>query len=177
MKYVAFLRAVNVGGNSNVPMAALKAGLAADGFSDVRTYINSGNVIFSASSADAKTLAARVEKTIATQTGMPIRALVMNRAAVQRIVDFIPVEWVDDPVMRCYVLLLWKEVDDGKILAQLPGNPAIEDLRYTRGAVIWRLDRKDLGKSKMTRLVGTPLYKQLTIRSVNTVRKLNELLA
>jgi uncharacterized protein (DUF1697 family) len=175
--YVTFLRAINVGGNSIVSMAALKDVFAGLGFSDVRTYINSGNVIFSTSAAETTTLAARIEKAIEKQTGLPIKALVLSRTALKKIVDFIPAGWVDDRVMRCYVILLWKELDDRKILAQLPSSPAIEDVRYTPGAAIWRVDRKNQGKSKMTRIVGTPLYKQLTIRSVNTIRKINELLA
>jgi uncharacterized protein (DUF1697 family) len=175
--YVAFLRAINVGGNSIVSMAAFKDAFVALGFSDVRTYINSGNVIFSTSSAATQTLAARIEKSIEKQTGMPIKALVLSRAALKQIVDFIPADWVDDRVMRCYVILLWKAVDDPKILAQLPSNPAVEDVRYTPGAVIWRVDRENLGKSRMTRLIGTPLYKQLTMRSANTIRKINALVA
>lgn len=177
MTYVTFLRAINVGGKSVVSMATLKDAFAALGFSDVRTYINSGNVTFSTSAADTQTLTARIEKAIEKETGMPIKALVVSRTALKKIVDFIPANWVDDRVMRCYVILLWKGVDDRKILAQLPSNPATEDVRYTPGAVIWRVDRKNLSKSTMTRIIGTPLYKQLTMRSVNTVRKLNELLA
>ena len=175
MDYVAFLRAINVGGNSIVSMAAIKAAIATLGFSDVRTFINSGNVLFSTAKGDTRTIAARIEKAIEEQTGLPIRALVLSRSALRKIVEFIPADWVDDRVMRCYVILLWKDVDERKILGQLPSNPAIEDLRYTPGAVIWRLDRKNLGKSKLTRIVGTPLYKQLTMRSVNTIRKLNDL--
>lgn len=177
MTYVSFLRAINVGGKSIVSMATLNQAVAALGFLDVRTYINSGNVIFSTSAADTQTLAARIEKTLERETGIPIKALVLSRRALKAIVDFIPADWVDDQTMRCYVILLWKGVDDRTILDQLPSNPAIEDLRYTPGAVIWRLDRKNLSKSRLTRIVGTPLYKQLTMRSVNTIRKLNELLA
>jgi uncharacterized protein (DUF1697 family) len=51
--------------------------------------------------------------------------------------------------MRTYVLLLWKELDD----------------------------RENLGRSQMNRIVGTPLHKMITIRSANTMRKLNELTA
>jgi uncharacterized protein (DUF1697 family) len=43
--------------------------------------------------------------------------------------------------------------------------------------VIWQVDRKDIAKSRMNRIIGTPYYKQITIRSANTVRKLNELTA
>ena len=50
MKYVALLRGVNAGGNRKVPMAELRETFADMDFSDVSTYINSGNVIFSSQS-------------------------------------------------------------------------------------------------------------------------------
>jgi uncharacterized protein (DUF1697 family) len=49
-------------------------------------------------------------------------------------------------------------------------------MRYVAGAIVWRVDRKNIMRSRMTRLMGTPLYKQMTIRNVNTTRKLVELM-
>ncbi|HEV2415699.1 MAG TPA: hypothetical protein VGX27_12920, partial [Candidatus Dormibacteraeota bacterium] len=87
-----------------------------------------------------------------------------------------PRNWVDDKTMRTYVLLLWKELDDRKIVDRLPAKPGVDELKYTPGAVIWRVDRVNVTKSQMNRLVGTLLYKKITIRSANTMRKLNELM-
>jgi uncharacterized protein (DUF1697 family) len=177
MVYVAFLRGINVGGNAIIPMASIKETLVALGLADVRTYINSGNVIFSARASDGGKLAARIEKALEERTGMAIKALVIDHKNLKRVVDAIPPKWVDDKTMRTYVLLLWKELDDIKILERLSTNPAVDNLKYTPGAVIWQVARKDLTKSRMNRMVGTPVYKQMTIRSANTMRKLNELTA
>ena len=175
MTYVAFLRGVNVGGRSIVSMAAIKEALVALGLSDVRTYINSGNVIFSTRASDAQRLTARIEKALEQHTGMAIKVLVMDHKTMKKLVDAIPRNWVDDQTMRTYVLLLWKELDDRRILDQLPIKPGVDELRYTPGAVVWRVDRENVGRSQMNRIVGTPLYKMITIRSANTMRKLNEL--
>jgi uncharacterized protein (DUF1697 family) len=175
MTYVAFLRGVNVGGNSIVSMAAIKEAHTALGLSDVRTYINSGNVIFAARSSNAQRLAGRIEKALEEHTGMAIKVLVMDHTALKRLVGAIPRDWVDDKTMRTYVLLLWKELDDRTILARLPIKPGIDELKYTPGAVIWRVDRENVSRSHMNKIVGTPLYKKITIRSANTMRKLNEL--
>ncbi len=175
MTYVAFLRAVNVGGKGIVSMAAIKEAIVAIGLSDVRTYINSGNVIFSTRESDAHRLAARIESALEQHAGVAIKVLVMDHKALKRIVDAIPRNWVDDKTMRTYVLLLWKELDDRSILDRLPIKPGVDELRYTPGAVVWRVDREDVAKSHMNRIVGTPLYKQITIRSANTMRKLNDL--
>lgn len=156
-------------------MAAIKEALVALGLSDVRTYINSGNVIFSSRAADVQRLTGQIEKALEQHTGMAIKVLVMDHEALKELVGAIPRNWVDDKTMRTYVLLLWKDVDDGGILERLPIKPGIDELKYTPGAVIWRVDRDDVGRSQMSRIVGTPLYKKITIRSANTMRKLDEL--
>ena len=175
MTYVALLRGVNVGGKSIVSMAAIKEALVALGLSDVRTYINSGNVIFSTRASDVQRLTARIEKALEQHTGMAIKVLVMDHKTLKTMVDAIPRNWVDDKTMRTYVLLLWKELDDRGILDRLPNKPGVDELRYTPGAVVWRVDRENVGRSHMNRIAGTPLYKKITIRSANTMRKLNEL--
>src|SRR6202011_5024534 len=167
MTYVAFLRGVNVGGKGIVSMAAIKETLVALGLSDVRTYINSGNIIFSTRASDSQQLTARIETALEQHTGMAIKVLVMDHKILEKIVDAIPRNWVDDKTMRTYVLLLWKELDDRGILDRLPTRPGVDELRYTPGAVVWRVDREDVGRSKMNRIVGTPLYKKITIRSAN----------
>jgi uncharacterized protein (DUF1697 family) len=177
MIYVAFLRGVNVGGNSIVSMAAIKEALVALGLSDVRTYIISGNVIFSTRASDAQRLTVRIEKALEQHTGMPIKVLAMDHQTLTKIVDAIPRTWVDDKTMRTYVLLLWKELDDRSILDSLRTKDGVDEVRYTPGAVIWRVDRENVGRSQMNRIVGTPLYKKITIRSVNTLRKLDGLTA
>ena len=175
MTYVAFLRGVNVGGNSIVSMSAIKQSLVSIGLSEVRTYINSGNVIFTSRASDRRRLATRIEKALERDTGMAIKLLVLNHDALKKVVDAIPRGWVDDKTMRTYVLLLWEEVDDRGILKTLPTKPGIDELKYAPGAVIWRVDRKDLAKSQMNRIVGTPVYKKITMRSANTMRKLYDL--
>jgi uncharacterized protein (DUF1697 family) len=168
---------VNVGGKGIVSMAAIKEALVALGLSDVRTYINSGNVIFSTRAANVVQLTARIEKALEQHTGMAIKVLVMDLETLKRMADAIPRDWVDDKTMRTYVLLLWKDIDDHTILDLLPTRPGVDELRYTPGAVVWRVDRENVGRSHMNKIVGTPLYKKITMRSANTVRKLTELTA
>jgi len=177
MVYVAFLRGVNVGGKGIVSMAAIKGALVALGLTDVRTYINTGNVIFSTRASDTQRLGARIETALEERTAMPIKVLVRDHKDLKKLVDAIPRNWVDDKTMRTYVLLLWKELDDVKILERLPVTPGVDNLRYAPGAVIWQVDRKDIAKSRMNRVIGAPYYKQITIRNANTMRKLNELTA
>ena len=175
MTYVAFLRGVNVGGKGIVSMSAIKEALVDLGLRNVRTYINSGNVLFSTRPSNVERLTARIETALEHKSGMAIRVLLMDHRALKKLVEAIPAGWVDDKTMRTYVLLLWKELDEPTITQRLPVNQDVDELKYTPGAVIWRVDRKDVSRSRMNRLVGTPLYKKMTVRSANTMRKLDQM--
>jgi uncharacterized protein (DUF1697 family) len=79
--------------------------------------------------------------------------------------------------MKCDVYFLWPAIDRAKVVDEVPRNPEIEDLRYLPGALVRRIDNDKRTKSPMTKIVGTPIYKQMTARNINTVRKLAALAA
>ena len=64
MRYAAFLRGINVGGNTKIDMAELRAVFESLGFENVKSYINSGNVMFDAKKTANEKLAAKIEKAI-----------------------------------------------------------------------------------------------------------------
>ena len=172
MTYVALLRGINVGGNRAVSMKTLKAVFEAAGMTDVRTYINSGNVLFSTKLRSRERIASRLEKAIEKEFGFAVAVLVVSETQLATIVAAIPVRWTNDEAVRCDVLFLWDDVDRDTILGELPVREGIDTVRYAPGAVIWRIDRKNIAKSRMAKLVGTALYKRMTIRNCNTARKL-----
>lgn len=176
MVYVALLRGVNVGGTGKVDMKQLKSVFDEAGMASARTYINSGNVIFESDVPDRLRVATVLEDAIAAHFGFAVRVLVRGLEEMRSIVAAAPDHWTNDDAMRCDVFFLWDDVDRPSVLEQLPSDPALEDVVYTPGAVIWRVDRGNVRKSRMTRILGTPLYKQLTIRNCNTARKLLQLM-
>lgn len=158
-------------------MAALAETFRGLGFEDVRTYLNSGNVIFSATPAPAAKLSATIEAAIEQDTGLAVSVLVLDAATVRSVVDALPPSWVTDATVRTDVLFLWPDVDEPGLLDRVPRNPDVDDVRYTPGALLWRIDRVNAARSRETRLVGSALYKRMTIRNANTTRKLHELLS
>src|SRR5207245_9222351 len=108
MVHGAFLRGINVGGKAIVSMAAIKEALVDLGLSDVRTYINSGNVIFSTRASDTQKLGVKIEKALEERTGMPIMVLVTDHKGLKQLVDAIPRHSVDDEPMRPYLLFSWR---------------------------------------------------------------------
>ncbi len=78
--------------------------------------------------------------------------------------------------MKCDIMFLWEHMDKPNILKQLTIKPEIEEVKYVSGAILWRVDRTSVTKSGMMKLVGTELYRHMTIRNCNTTRKLLELM-
>ena len=83
--HVALLRGINVGGRNKVAMADLREIMASLGHTDVATYIQSGNVVFSTDEQDTATLAAAVEKAVEDRVGVRSAVLVLTRAELARI--------------------------------------------------------------------------------------------
>ena len=77
-RYIAFLRGVNISGKNKVPMAELKNGFEEIGFSEVRTYLNSGNVIFSSDEGDMEGFINQIETMIKRQFGVDIPVFVIS---------------------------------------------------------------------------------------------------
>lgn len=176
MVYVALLRGVNVGGKNKVNMKELKATFEDAGMTSVRTYINSGNAIFTTAGRRQLRLADTLEDAIARRFGFRIDLLVRDLKNMRAVVKAIPPGWKNDDTTKCDVMFLWDAVARPSILKQLQVKPDIDDVRYAAGAIIWRADRNGLTRSGMMKLVGTDLYKQMTIRNVNTTRRLLELM-
>jgi uncharacterized protein (DUF1697 family) len=176
MVYVALLRGINVGGKNRVDMKELKAVFEKAGMTSVRTYINSGNVIFSSSVRSRKTLAQSLEKAIERHFRFRIAIIVWDLKSMRAVMKALPNTWTNDDKQRCDVMFLWDDVARPSVLKEVDHKPEIEDIRYASGAIIWRCDRKYVTRSRVARIVGTPLYKRMTIRNVNTARKLLQLM-
>lgn len=76
--------------------------------------------------------------------------------------------------MRTDVLFLWEKYDYPGVL-DIIKYKEVDNVKYVPGALVWNVREKDYTKSNMVKLVGTDLYRHITIRNVNTVRKLHEM--
>lgn len=171
MLYVALLRGINVGGNSKVEMSKLKESFEKLGCENVSTYINSGNVIFS-DMRPAKKLVLLIEKAIAADFGLDIRIVLRDLESIRKLCREIPQGWTNDSRQKTDVLFLWDEIDDPSVLDKVVINPDIENVRYIAGALIWNIGRENVTRGGGIKLIKTNLYRHLTARNINTVRKL-----
>ncbi|RFB13533.1 DUF1697 domain-containing protein [Bacillus sp. HNG] len=176
MIYIALLRGINVGGKNKIDMKLLKQSFERVGMNDVVTYINTGNIIFTHKGKSKIELSRLLEEAIHHDFGLQIKVVVRSLDDVTGIIHAIPDSWKNDKDMKSDVMFLWDEIDDESVLENLLIKPTIDTVIYVPGAILWSVDKKNVTKSGMTKIIGTKIYKQITVRNVNTARKIYELM-
>jgi uncharacterized protein (DUF1697 family) len=176
MTYVALLRGINVGGKNAVSMAKLKSSFEKLGFDNVKTYINSGNVIFTTPTTPPRKLESVIETALARAFGFPIRVLIRDLREMERVVKSLPKQWKGSTALRCNVIFLGHPIDKPSIVRSLRAKEGVDSVMYRKGALFWSVPFKDVARSGMTRIVGDGIYKEMTIRNQNTTRRIYELM-
>ncbi|WP_099364199.1 DUF1697 domain-containing protein [Fredinandcohnia onubensis] len=176
MVYIALLRGINVGGNNKIDMKVLKQTFERVGMKDVVTYINTGNIIFSSDDQSKTELSRILEEAIHDDFGLRIKVVVRSIDDVRGIIHAIPDTWKNDKDMKSDVMFLSDEIDDETVLESLVIKPTIDTVKYVPGAILWSIEKKNANKSGMSKIIGTKIYKQVTVRNVNTARKIYELM-
>ena len=174
--FVALLRGVNVGGNNMISMKALKQSFETLGYTDVVTYINSGNIIFTSNEADARKLEIEIEQMLARDYQLESKVVVRTLAEMAKLVKSLPPSWEGDSEWRYNVIFLRHTIDSKKILGELPVKSEIEEVVYRPGALLWSAQVSALTRSTMVKLPSRKLYQEMTVRNLNTTKKLHELM-
>jgi uncharacterized protein (DUF1697 family) len=128
MKYVAFLRGINVGGKNKIKMETLREVCSALGFENVKTYINSGNIIFETAKTADKTLAAKIESTIEKEFGLNIKTIVRSIDEIKDLVESNPFAGEFENDKDVHVFFLDEEMPAEKSELLLSNNS--ENERY-----------------------------------------------
>jgi uncharacterized protein (DUF1697 family) len=174
---VALLRGINVGGNNLIRMPALKACFEAQGLRDVATYIQSGNVLFTAGRSSQVRLTRRLEdalsKTFAYQSRLVVRSFEQMTATV----DGAPKGFGASPAARRYDVIFLKEpLTADEAMNAVKVNPAVDRVCAGDGVLYFSRLISKAAESHLSRIVGTPAYQNMTIRNWNTTRKVLELM-
>lgn len=160
--YVALLRAVNVGGRGILPMNTLQDLCVARGLTNVRTYLNSGNVVFG-SPLPEQTLRRELERAITDRMGRPIGVLLRTPVELRAVLDANPFPDADPSLVG--IFFLPKPVPDRILVALALGGP--EDVRMI-GREIFVHYPNGIGRSKMK----LPFAADGTSRDLETVTML-----
>ena len=175
MRFIALLRGVNVGGNTKVNMAELRASCGRLGYENVKTYINSGNVILDSTEADAGKIASQIQNTIRDDFGLVVSVMVRSMEELQQVLTNNPFNGQFDNHKDMHVFFLADELPDEK-LELLLAQHNDEQLIAVDGRTVYCLLRisvvdSTLGKGFLDRKLKVPA----TARNWRTVKTLAEM--
>ena len=170
-KYVAFLRGINISGKNKISMSDLKAEFDRAGFSEVSTYLNSGNIIFSSETGNVKSI---IEKMVIDKFGYEIPAYVMGMDELKDILSHSPEWWNSGNKDKYDNLIFILSSDDAEEICALVGEPSegLESIQVYKNVIFWTFDRNAYQKCNWWRKTASAgIAEKLTIRTANTVKK------
>ena len=174
MKYVAFLRGINVGGKTSMKMEELRKVFAALGFANVKTYIQSGNVVFETEEQDEAKLTAKIESAIEAnffKTPVMIRSIEEIRDAFEN--NPFDGEAFEDKLF--HLIFLSEKLSDEKAEMLLSNNSENEKFAV-RNREVYCLLRGEFPKSLLgKKYIDNKLKTPATARNWRTIEKILEL--
>jgi uncharacterized protein (DUF1697 family) len=175
--YVALLRGINVGGKNLIKMPALKACFEANGFEDVATYIQSGNVLFASRDTRTADMTDRLEEMLAEAFDYVPTVVVRSRKQMRAIVDRAPKGFGARPAKHRYDVIFLKEPLSARTaIKEVPTNPAVDEAHAGTGVLYFSRLTARATASRLNKIVSSPIYPSVTIRNWNTTTKLLSLM-
>ena len=175
--YLVLFRGINVGGKNKVPMAELKALLTELGFEDVTTYIQSGNAVVR-SGLTAEQIARTIEEALPKRFKLDselIRVLVLTRAELEAVVRDRPKGFGDQPDTYHSDAIFLMGVDAAEAMPAFSPKEGVDRVWPGDDVVYSQRLSAQRTKSRLNRVIGSPVYKSMTIRSWQTTLALLDL--
>ncbi|KQX63305.1 DUF1697 domain-containing protein [Streptomyces sp. Root1310] len=175
--YAALLRGINVGGSRKVPMADLRTLLEGLGLGDVRTYLQSGQAVFSSAHGDEEHLAAELTAAIEKHFGFAVGVIVRDHAYLKAVADDCPFPAAELEAKQLHATYFSTPVEAERYAgidraAHLPEEFRLGD------RVLYLYAPEGLGRSKLAEQLSKPRVNKgliATTRNWNTVVKLVEM--
>lgn len=178
-KYIAFLRGINISGKNKIVMSDLKTEFEQLGFSDVTTYLNSGNVCFSAENENITEIKRAIETMINDKFKLDILVHVVSKQDLSDILDNAPNWWGTESKEKYDNLIFIISEDTTDEICDMLGRPSdgLEFVQVYKDVIFWTFDRKAYQKCNWwKKTAGADIAEKLTIRTTNTVKRLLEIM-
>lgn len=172
--YIALIRGINVGGSHLLPMKDLKLLFEQHGCAEVQTYIQSGNVVFRSTDANAGQLARRMTAAVAKARGFEPRVLLLTRRELERAAAGNPFPEADDNPASVHLFFLVEPAKGADVKSMNALKTATERFAL-KGRVLYLHTPDGVGRSKLAARVGRLLGVDATARNWRTVTTLLEL--
>ena len=176
-RYLALIRGINVGGKSRVSMAELKMKLEEAGYTQVSTYINSGNVLYSSIETDLERLVKHFEHILEKHFEVTTYVSVVSVDEFRKAVEHAPTWWGENTkVIHNDGLFVIAPATAQQIIEDVgEPKPEYEKIDSYGHLIFWSAPFETYGRTQWSKIVSKVSYKKVTIRNSNTVRKLYDL--
>jgi len=172
-QYLALLRGINVGGNNIIKMANLKVCFENMGFTDVGTYIQSGNVLFKSTEKDKTKLTTKIEQALSKRFSYKSRMVVVPQKELRKIVDGAPKGFGKDlDKYRCDVIFLKEPLTAREAMKNVSTKEGVDKAYIGKNVLYFSRLISKASKSHLTKIIALPMYQNMTIRNWNTTTKL-----
>ncbi len=173
VRYLALLRGINVGGNNIIKMSDLKACFEAIGFTAVVTYIQSGNVLFDSNVTDEFELTQQIERALSERFDYQSKVVLLSQQALIQLIAAAPTGFGASPDDYRYDFIFLKApLTSTEALSKIKTKAGVDFVTAGHGVLYFaRLSSKS-SQSQMSKMMGTAIYKEMTIRNWNTTTKL-----
>ena len=176
--YAALLRGINVGGKNVIRMAELRSCFEAEGFRDVMTYIQSGNVIFRAPASALGPLTIRIEEMLASAFNYRARVVLRSREQMDAVVAGAPTGFGSQPDRYRYdTLFLRPPLTASAAIEEVRIRPGVDEAWAGQGVLYFSRLTSKASRSYLSRLASMPVYQDMTVRNWNTTTKLLQLMS
>lgn len=148
-KYIALLRGVNVGGKNRIVMKELKKLFEDNGFQDVSTYLNSGNIIFSTAATEIEGLKSRCENMIFVKFGLEILVAVISAEAAYEALSNAPDWWGQDEESKHNAMFVIPPATVEKVFNEVGEiKPEYEKVGYYNAVIFWSAPIKTFSRTR-----------------------------
>lgn len=171
--YLALLRGINVGGKNLIRMDDLRACFEDNGFRNVVTYIQSGNVLFDSDQTARGRLVARIEDMLAASFRYHASVVLRTRQQMAEVVKRAPKGFGTQPASYRYDVIFLKEpLRAATAMKRVAAKPGVDQVYAGAGALYFSRLISKASQSHLPRLVSLPIYQSMTIRNWNTTTTL-----
>ena len=172
IQYISFLRGINVGGKNSIKMSDIQSITKKCGYTNVSTYIQSGNILFETRQTDTQKISKTIENAILDALKIDAPVVTITRNQLESVVESAPAQWKSKSDIRRYIAFLYPPLTSEEAKKYVKINQDVDTLDTGKHVLYLTTILSGLTKSSFTQLIKTPIYKQMTIRNYNTIKKI-----
>ncbi len=172
MKYAVLLRGINVGKNISIKMTDLKYAVEEAGFKNVKTYIQSGNVVFESLEKDLLKIESTLQHKLRNAFKFDSGIVVLTYEQLKRVLIEAPADWPKRDDLRRYIAFMIRPLLVKDVMLEVELREEVDSVKEGKDVFYMSTLLSGLTRSRFPKLISRAVYKSITIRSYDTTQKI-----